>query len=227
MKSALNNTDFVDTDYHSSRSGAAPASGGSFSMTANPVGNRAELDSKVTEAQQKLTELRQQQEQLERERASLEEARRRQGEFANGREEMITALNRGIGLLEQAEFAARRDAESMTRVLTDFREHLMKVNSLDEAAWEPAAWSAELTRALTTIENARMEWNSARLKFPLLDGQSTSASQEAAAAKSAPRDTLALLAAENFGQLCRVGFALTWPVLLGALGIIVVLLFRS
>jgi hypothetical protein len=225
MKSALNNTDFVDTDYPSSRGGSAPTVGGPFAMTANPVGNRAELDTKVTEAQQKLTELRQQQEQLERERAALEEARRRQGEFVNGREELITALNRGIGLLEQAEFAARRDAEAMARVLADFREHLMKVNALNEESWQPAEWNAELTRALTTIENARMEWNSARLKFPILDGQAPVAPGEAAA-KAQPRDTLALLAAENFGQLCRVGFALTWPVLLGALGIIVVLLFR-
>jgi hypothetical protein len=113
----------------------------------------------------------------------------------------------------------------MARVLADFREHLMKVNALNEESWQPAEWNAELTRALTTIENARMEWNSARLKFPILDGQAPVASGEAAA-KAQPKDTLALLAAENFGQLCRVGFALTWPVLLGALGIIVVLLFR-
>ena len=44
----------------------------------------------------------------------------------------------------------------------------------------------ELTRALTTIENARMEWNSARLRFPLLAGGKPDG-DEAAGRKPRPR----------------------------------------
>ena len=71
------------------------------------------MDRKVVEAQQKLAELKRAQEELERERAGLEELRRRQTEFQTGRQEIIQHLMRGLGLLEEAEFAARRDAEQM------------------------------------------------------------------------------------------------------------------
>ena len=77
----------------------------------------------------------------------------------------------------------------------------------------------ELTRALTTLENARMEWNAARLKFPLLSG-AAAAGAEAAAPKAAP----SLLATASLGQLCKIGFALTWPLALLGLAILVVLL---
>jgi hypothetical protein len=215
MQAHLDRTDFVDTDYSSPRStpgGAAPA--------------RPDLDEKVAETQQQLAALREQQERLERERAQLEEARRRQIEFTTGREEMIRAMTRGIGLLEQAEMAARRDADSMARSLAEFRQHLLKVNALDDQSWKPERWNAEITAALTTIENARMEWNGARIKFPLLDRNPDDTAT--APAKDGPGAVQgALFATTDFAQLCRIGFALTWPVLLGAIGVIVALFLRG
>ncbi|MBI3880439.1 MAG: hypothetical protein HY301_10305 [Verrucomicrobia bacterium] len=224
MNSALDNTDFVDTDYQTSRGGAQPPAPAGAAAFATRPPSRDELDSKVTEAHQKLADLRQQQETLERERATLEEARRRQSEFHTGREELVTALNRGIGLIEQTEFNARRDAEAAAKELTDLRDHLAKVQSLNQDSWTQENYNAELTRALTTLENARMEWNGARLKFPALDGATV-----AAATSNGPapvKDVASLLAAENFGQLCRIGFALTWPLLLVGFAITGLLLFR-
>ena len=122
----------------------------------------------VSEKQIKLAELKRAQEELERERATLEEMRRRQAEFHAGREEMLRHLTRGIGLLDEAELNARRDAEQMARTLAEFREAAEKVQVLSEQNWTPDTYNVELTRGLTTIENARMEWNSARLKFPIL-----------------------------------------------------------
>ena len=71
----------------------------------------------VSEKQIKLAELKRAQEELERERAGLEELRRRQMEFQTGRAEMLQHLTRGIGLLEAAELAARRETEQMARTL--------------------------------------------------------------------------------------------------------------
>jgi len=64
----------------------------------------------------------------------------------------------------------------------------------------------ELTRALTAIENARMEWNTARLKFPVLSGQKA----EAAESDSQPASRISLQQL-SFGELCKFGLALTWP----------------
>ena len=194
-------------------------------MTAHPddasrAPTRDEVDSKVGDLQSKLAELKRAQTELERERAALEETRRRQTEFTTGREEIIHNLTRGIALLEESEFAARRDAEQMARSLGELRESLSKVQSINEQAWTKDDFQLELTRANTSIESARMEWNTARLKWPVLSGEKF----EEAIAKEKPQAVP--LAEKSFLELCRLGFALTWPVVLSVVGLIVVLLLR-
>jgi hypothetical protein len=184
---------------------------------------REEVDSKVAQAHQELVEKRRELEECERKRAALEETRRRQVEFETGRQEMIHNLTRGVGLLEEAELNARRDAEQMARILGNFREALSKVQAIQEAAWTKDNLEIELTRALTTVENARMEWNSARLKLPILSGSVPLNTPDNAPAENFSWSTMSL------GQLCRLGLALTWPVatvLLLGLGAVLVVLLR-
>ncbi len=199
-------TEFVDNDFQSHKSPFSAASASAGQSHRAPT--REEVDSRVAEAQQKLAELKRAQEGLERERAALEETRRRQMEFQTGRQEMLQSLTRGVGLLEEAEFSARRDAEQMAKALVDLRDALSKVEGFHEETWTQDNFSMELTRALTTLENARMEWNAARLKFPVLSG----AAQEGdAATPVAGTPAQSLFAKHTFGELCRLGFALTWP----------------
>src|SRR4051794_31676928 len=129
MASDFDPADFVDDDFQTRKTSAATA----FGTPRAP--SREEVDSKVVEAQQKLAELKRAQEELERERASLEETRRRQMEFQTGRQEMVQHLPRGLGLLEEAEFSARRDAEQMGRTLTEFRDALAKLEGIREESW--------------------------------------------------------------------------------------------
>src|SRR5271156_801213 len=126
--------EFVDSDFQS----ALPA----FTDTPPPgahspnrLPTREEIEAMVSEKQIKLAELKRAQEELERERAGLEEMRRRQAEFQTGREEMLQHLTRGIGLLEEAELNARRDAEQMARTLAEFRQSVGKVHSINEQTW--------------------------------------------------------------------------------------------
>src|SRR3954453_14459348 len=165
--SDFDSADFVDDDFQAGKTqSAAPAAG-----LPSRAPTREEVDSRVTDTQQKLMELKRAQEELERERATLEETRRRQLEFQTGRQEMIHHLTRGLGLLEEAEFTARRDAEQMAKAISDLRDALTKVEAIREENWTKDGCNVELTRALTCIENARMEWNAARLKFPVLSGE--------------------------------------------------------
>jgi hypothetical protein len=215
-------TEFIDTDFQAHK---APSS---FAPTNDPLRapTRDEVDRKVVEAQQKLAELKRAQEDLERERASLEELRRRQLEFQNGRQEMVHNLTRGLGLLEEAEFNARRDSEQMMKTLADFRDALEKIQNVRDETWTKENFQMELTRALTIVENARMEWNSARLKLPALAGESA---QKKSETESAPQPIVSPFANLSFGQLCKIGLAMTWPLLivaLGALGIFVAILLR-
>lgn len=223
MSSDYDATEFIDGDFqaHHLAHAAALASAGQLQRAPS----RVEVDSKVAEAQHKLSELKRAQEELERERAALEETRRRQIEYQTGRQEMLQNLTRGAGLLEEAEFKARRDSEQFAKTLVDFRDALSKIESIREETWTRDNFPAELTRALTTLENARMEWNAARLKFPLLSGQAVDPGAVVTPGQASPASAL-----ENcsFGQLCRIGFALTWPLtavlLLGAMAVLALVL---
>jgi chromosome segregation ATPase len=208
MPSDYDATEFIDSDFQAHKAPYSASSGAGQTLRAP---TREEVDSKVAEAQQKLADLKRAQEELERERASLEETRRRQIEFQTGRQEMIHHLTRGLGLLEESEFNSRRDAEQMSKALVDLREALSKIEAIHEETWTKDTFNVELTRALTALENARMEWNAARLKFPVLSGQAAAGTEEKTPANAAAPS---LFATCSFGELCRLGFALTWPIAL-------------
>ncbi|HWD92717.1 MAG TPA: hypothetical protein VG938_10240 [Verrucomicrobiae bacterium] len=208
--------DFVDDDFQARKAQAA-------SGVSSRAPSREEVDTRVSDTQQKLLELKRAQEELERERSALEETRRRQMEFQTGRHEMIHNLTRGLGLLEEAEFTARRDAEQMAKTIADFRDVLSKIEVVREETWTTENFNVELTRALTAIENGRMEWNTARLKFPVLTGEKAANPT----AGEAPTQEAIPISNRSFGELCKLGLALTWPlalIALAALGVFVAIL---
>jgi hypothetical protein len=207
-------TEFIDTDFQAHKSPSAVPGNSLRAPT------REEVDRKVVEAQQKLAELKHAQEELERERSTLEELRRRQLEFHNGRQEIITHLTRGLGLLEEASFSARLEAEQMDKTITDFREALAKVEAIHEEAWTKENFNVELTRGLTAVENARMEWNSARLKVSALNGENA----KKAEVEVVPQPPTLPFGNLSFSQLCKLGLAMTWPFLVVGLGVIALLI---
>lgn len=210
---AFDGTDFVDADVSPTRT--------------PPAGNRAptreELDAQLTGTQQQLAKLKEAQDQLERARAAVEEMRRRRTEFTNGRGEMLQSLTRGIGILEKAEHEARQKAEQMAKSLVGLREALGGVEQLNEQAWTAETWERELTRALTTIENARREYLGACRSWPVLDAKSA---EEAGESGRRP-DPIQGLASLPMMSLCRLGLAFSWPVAIAALVGVIVLMVIS
>ena len=191
-----------------------------------PLPTREELEARVGDTQLKLSQLKRQQEQLEQQRASLEETRRRRKEFHDGKAEMVQHLTRGIALLEESELALRRDVSQMNKSLEAFREGLGKISHFSEESWTAENVEVELTRALTAIENARMEWNSARLKWSFLDANRP-VGGETKGQNQASDLSLEALTVMPFKDLCRLGFGLTWPLAaIGFLGL-VLLIFRA
>jgi len=224
MASEYDPSEFVDNDFQSTRRATALASARPpTAVDPSRAPSREEVEARVSDMQTKLADLRRAQQELERERSDLEETRRRQAEFVQGRQEMQQHLTRGIGLLEEAEFAARRDAEQMAKALGELRDALAKIDAVDQAAWTKDNLNTELTRALTAVENARMEWNSARLKFPVLTGEAAQPDPVAS-----PPETFAqnLLRERSYAELCKMGLALTWPIALIGLALVVVLLLH-
>src|ERR1043165_5202439 len=171
MTSSDDPSDFIDGDFQDAKKAFQTATVSPASTPIERPLSPTEIETRVSEKQVELARLKRAQEELERERAGLEELRRRQREFQTGREEMLQSLTRGIGLLEEAELTSRREAEQMAKTLAEFRDALDKVQILNEQNFGRENYTVELTRALTTIENARMEWNTARLKFGVLNSE--------------------------------------------------------
>ncbi|MDP7011248.1 MAG: hypothetical protein QF685_07705 [Verrucomicrobiota bacterium] len=210
----IDGPDLLEEDFPTTASGATVASG-----------DREELDNKVSSLQSKLAELNHARDKLEREKATVEESRRRFSEFQTGREEMLHELTRSLGLLEEAQMNAQREAEQMASTMHDLRDALSKVDVLKDVDTHDEQWKVHLTRSLTTIENARMELNSARLKWVLLNSDTDNTGNDICT--HAQNDTNGVTIPKSFGQLCLWGLALTWPVLLIGSAIVAVLLLNG
>ena len=187
--------------------------------------DREELDNQATSLQTKLAELNRAREKLEREKATVEESRRRFSEFETGREEMMHEITRSLGLLEEAQMDAQREAEQMARTMDDLRDALSKVETLEDVDTHDEQWKILLTRNLTTIENARMELNSARLKWSLLSSEQKSFSPPLITTASGSSNGIPLPG--SFGELCLWGLAFTWPILLIGTVIVAVLCMQG
>jgi len=222
MLSKLDESDFVDRDLEATKEAGAPSPGVDDSTATAPP-SREELTSRVTETQQKLAELKRIQEEVERESNELQEACKRRIELTTGREEMVQHLTRGIGLLEEAELSSGRTAEQLAMTVSDLQGSLNKINSIAEEEWTEENGSVELTRALTTIENARLEWNSARLKWPVLDGETGLAPAGAGQPQTEERPSLEQ---HSFRQLSRMGLAFTWPLVVVGVAIVILLILQ-
>ena len=224
MSSKFDESDFVDRDLEVAQESADISNEPGLSPAETPhPPSQEELTERVSETQQRLVELKQMQEDLERERTEIEESRRRRSELSTGREEMVQNLTRGVGILEEAELSSGRTAEQLSRTVADLRTALDKINLIDEEGWTEENWSVELTKALTTIENSRMEWNTARLKWPLLDGEShtSSITAESQPSNQENRPNLDQL---DFWQLSKLGLAFTWPLVFVGVAIVILLI---
>ena len=162
--------------------------------------DREELDNQVSSLQSKLAELNHTRDKLEREKATVEESRRRFAEFQTGHEEMLHELTRSLGLLEEAQMNAQREAEQMAFTMDDLRDALSKVEVLEDVDTHDEHWKVQLTRNLTTIENARMELNSARLKWTLLSGNLDEEGERFVAPIQGGSNGITM--PKSFGQLC-------------------------
>lgn len=217
----MDDSDFVDSDYEEARrqtAVAAPKAEAASTGPARPP-SREEIEDRVESTRKRIAELKSAQERLQRDNAVLEDQRRRQSEYDHGKREMLGNLTRGVALLEDAEFNARRDAEQMAKALVELREALTKVEAIRDKDWTSENWESEMTKALAILESSRMEWNSARLKFSILSEPAADEKEEPMFPKLKPGIPWYNM---SFKQLSRLGFALTWPVAV-AIGLVMFL----
>src|SRR3954466_2906876 len=123
------------------------------------------LDSQVQKAQEQLVQLRRQADQIEKQKRELEELSRRQEELERGRAEMTDKLSRSLVILEREGYDSQKKLEQIRVTHESFTQHLQLLESIDPKSWNPADLPKELSRALSTVDDARTEFSQQRSRL--------------------------------------------------------------
>ena len=176
------------------------------------------LDSQVQKAQEQLLQLRRQQEQIEKQKRELEELSRRQEELERGRAEMTDKLTRSLVVLEREAYETQKKLEQLRATRESFGQHLQMLEAIDPKSWNPADLHKELSRALSTVDDARAEFSQQRSRLQAI---ATQDSEEMALPEAAP-EAGATNGQRPFFQWMLIGFAFSLPLIVfGLIGLIV------
>jgi chromosome segregation ATPase len=176
------------------------------------------LDSQVQKAQEQLLQLKRQQEQIEKQKRELEELSRRQEELERGRAEMSDKLTRSLVILEREAFEAQKRMEQLRATRESFAQHLEVLEGIDPRTWNPADLNKELSRALSTVDDARTEYNQQRSRL-----QATADETEVAPLPETSASFEGNGMAHSFAQWLQIGFAFTLPLII--FGLIALFIF--
>lgn len=181
------------------------------------------LDSQVQKAQEQLIALKRQQEQIEKQKRELEELSRRQEELERGRAEMTDKLSRSLVILEREGYDCQKKLEQIRVTHESFTQHLQLLEAIDPKSWNPAELPKELSRALSTVDDARAEFSQQRSR---LEAGATIESSDMNLPEAAP-ELSGGLGGRNFVQWMQIGLAVTLPLIIFGLIALVVFLWMA
>ena len=181
-------------------------------------GSPEHLDSQVQKAQEQLLALKRQQEQIEKQKRELEELSRRQEELERGRAEMTDKLTRSLVVLEREAYDSQKKLEQIRATRESFEQHLSLLESIDPKSWNPADLHKELSRSLSTVDDARAEFSQQRSR---LSAATHDGSEEVALPEAAP--DVSASGGNSFVQWMQIGLAFTLPLII--FGFIALLIF--
>jgi chromosome segregation ATPase len=174
------------------------------------------LDDQVQKAQEQLLQLKRQQEQIEKQKRELEELSRRQDELEHGRAEMTDKLTRALVVLEREAYNAQSRLEQIRVARESFAQHLELVEAIDPRNWNPSDLHKELSRALSTVDDARTEYNEHRSRLQAGGGNGDQSLPDTAPG------VYENSAGRSFSEWLQIGLALTLPLIIfGAIAIAV------
>lgn len=177
------------------------------------------LDSQVQKAQEQLLQLKRQSEQIEKQKRELEELSRRQEELERGRAEMTDKLSRSLVILEREGYESQRKLEQIRATHESFTQHLQLLEGIDPKSWNPAELPKELSRALSTVDDARAEFSQQRSRLE-------AGNPDDSEGLDLPEPTSGVGGfggTKTFAQWLQIGFALSLPLII--FGILALLIF--
>jgi len=192
-------------------------------LNEDEVNSTEHLDSQVQKAQEQLISLKRQQEQIEKQKRELEELSRRQEELERGRAEMGDKLTRSLVILEREAYDSQKKLEQIRATRESFEQHLLLLESIDPKSWNPAELHKDLSRALSTVDDARAEFSQQRSRLSATTGEDAG---DLPLPEAAPE--VGLGGANSFLQWLQIGLALTLPLIIfGVLALVIFLWVAS
>ena len=176
------------------------------------------LDSQVQKAHEQLMLLKRQSEQIEKQKRELEELSRRQEELERGRAEMTDKLTRSLVILEREGYDSQKKLEQIRATHESFTQHLQLLEAIEPKTWNPAELPKELSRALSTVDDARTEFSQQRSR---LEAGSTESSE--IDLPDVASGSLGVGGGRSFGQWVQIGLALSLPLII--FGIVALVIF--
>jgi phage-related tail protein len=167
------------------------------------------LDSQVQKAQEQLLQLKRQQEQIEKQKRELEELSRRQEELEHGRADMTDKLTRSLVVLEREAYNAQSRLEQIRAARESFGQHLELIEAIDPKSWNPSDLHKELSRALSTVDEARTEYHEQRSRLQAAGGNAADVSLPDVAGDAYESND-----GRSFFQWFQIGVALTLPLII-------------
>ena len=167
------------------------------------------LDNQVQKAQEQLLQLKRQQEQIEKQKRELEELSRRQDELEQGRGEMTDKLTRALVVLEREAYNAQSRLEQIRVARESFAQHLESVEAIDPRNWNPSDLHKELSRALSTVDDARTEYGEQSSRL-----QAAGATPGEVALPDVAPEAYESSNGRSFVHWLQIGVALTLPLIM-------------
>ena len=177
------------------------------------------LDNQVQKAQEQLLQLKRQQDMIEKQKRELEELSRRQEELERGRAEMTEKFTRSLVVLEREAYDTQKKLEQLRSTRESFAQHLELIEAIDPKSWNPADLHKELSRALSTVDDARTEFSQQRSRLQASD----ETNGEVALPEVAPDVSDLLNESSDFGRWFKIGLAFSLPLIL--FGIVALMVF--
>lgn len=163
-----------------------------------------ELGDKVQQVRAELESLKQKQEEIEREKARLEELKRRQDSLEQGRSDMLDKLTRALVVVQRETEESQKRVEQMHSIYASFSQHLRQLEDINARSWSPQDLPRELSKALSSVEDARAEYIKSQAKL------SVDTSSEITPSSMMEGD-FSVEEERSFVYWLRSGFAFTLP----------------
>jgi predicted RNase H-like nuclease (RuvC/YqgF family) len=180
------------------------------------------LDSQVQKAQEQLVQLRRQADVIEKQKRELEELSRRQEELERGRAEMSDKLSRSLVILEREGYDCQKKLEQIRTTHESFTQHLQLLESIDPKGWNSSELPKELSRALSTVDDARTEFSQQRSRLEASGGGE-------AGEMNLPDVTSATsgLGGKSFTQWMQIGFAVSLPLIVFGIAALIIFFWMA